>query len=238
MKKLFLLSLLSLTFSFAALGQPGSTESASSASTREKPRTAIFRATKDQIKEVQQKLKTASLYSGEINGKLDDPLREKIKSWQKDNGLAETGTLNRATLEKMGIELTDKQKLIPISASSIASSESKAEKKPRSTAGKSSGEIANDDMPKRPAPFRANKEQIVAAQKILRDRNVLAGGEDGKLDDATRDGLGKYQEANNLKITRTLNAATLEKMGVALTDAQKANVAAQAAYDAAKAPKN
>lgn len=238
MKKLFLLSLLSLTLSFAAAGQSGSTEPASNASTSEKQKKAIFRATKDQIKEVQQKLKTANLYSGEISGKLDDSLREQIKSWQKDNGLAETGTLNRATLEKMGVELTDKQKLIPISASSIASAESKAEKKPRSTAGKSSSEMANDDMPKRPAPFRANKEQIAAAQKILRDRNMLTGGEDGKLDDATRDGLGKYQEANNLKVTRTLNAATLEKMGVALTDAQKANVAAQAAYDAAKTPKN
>ena len=56
----------------------------------------------------------------------------------------------------------------------------------------------------------------------------------GKLDDATREGLKKYQEANSVKVTGSLNAATLEKMGIAFTDAQKANVAAQAAYDAAK----
>jgi hypothetical protein len=31
---------------------------------------------------------------------------------------------------------------------------------------------------------------------------------------------------------------TLEKMGIALTEKQKQQVAAQAAYDAAKAPKN
>ena len=65
---------------------------------------------------------------------------------------------------------------------------------------------------------------------------MLTGGEDGKLDDLTRGGLKKYQEANSLNVTGTLNAATLEKMGIALTDAQKANVAAQAAYDAAKKP--
>jgi hypothetical protein len=67
---------------------------------------------------------------------------------------------------------------------------------------------------------------------------MLTGGEEGKLDDATRDGLGKYQEANGLKVTKTLNAATLEKMGIALTDAQKANVAAQTSYEASKALKN
>lgn len=78
----------------------------------------------------------------------------------------------------------------------------------------------------------------MSAQKILRDGNMLAGGEDGKLDDATRDGLGRYQEANGLKVTKTLNAATLEKMGIALTDGQKSQVAAQASYDAAKATKN
>jgi peptidoglycan hydrolase-like protein with peptidoglycan-binding domain len=69
---------------------------------------------------------------------------------------------------------------------------------------------------------------------IRRECKMLTGGEDGKLDDATRDGLRKYQEANGLKVTGTLNAATLEKMGIALTDKQKEQVAAQAAYDAAK----
>jgi len=72
----------------------------------------------------------------------------------------------------------------------------------------------------------------------LRDGKMLTGGEDGKLDDITREGLGKYQDANGLKVTKTLNAATLEKMNITLTDKQKAQVAAQAAYDAAKAPKN
>lgn len=33
-----------------------------------------------------------------------------IVKWQSANGVKVTGTLNRATLEKMGITLTDKQK--------------------------------------------------------------------------------------------------------------------------------
>jgi hypothetical protein len=48
----------------------------------------------------------------------------------------------------------------------------------------------------------------------------------GKLDAATRDGLKKYQEAEGLKVTGTLNAVTLQKMNVALTDKQKEWVAA------------
>ena len=121
--------------------------------------------------------------------------------------------------------LTDSQKAIPVDANSFASVDGGKTDKPKST---------SSDGPKRPAPFRASKDQISAAQKILRDGKMLTGGEDGKLDDVTRAALEKYQDANKLNVTGTLNAVTLDKMGIALTDAQKANVAAQAAYDAAK----
>jgi len=39
-------------------------------------------------------------------------------------------------------------------------------------------------------------------------------------------------------VTGGINAATLEKAGIALTDKQKEQVAQQAAYDAAKAKSN
>jgi len=42
------------------------------------------------------------------------------------------------------------------------------------------------------------------------------------LDDATREGLKKYQTAESIKVTGTLNRLTLEKMGITLTDKQKA----------------
>ena len=50
---------------------------------------------------------------------------------------------------------------------------------------------------------------------------MLKVTESGKLDDATRDGLKKYQAENKLKVTGTLNQSTLGKMGIALTDKQK-----------------
>ena len=74
---------------------------------------------------------------------------------------------------------------------------------------------------KRGPIFRATKEQINQAQAILKDRGFYAGEQLGKLDDATREGLRKYQQAEGLKITGTLNKITLEKMNITLTDKQK-----------------
>jgi peptidoglycan hydrolase-like protein with peptidoglycan-binding domain len=79
---------------------------------------------------------------------------------------------------------------------------------------------------KRGPVFRATKDQIKQAQGILRQRGFHPGESTGKLDESTRDGLRKYQEAEGLKVTGTLNAATLQKMNVALTDKQKTWVAA------------
>jgi peptidoglycan hydrolase-like protein with peptidoglycan-binding domain len=75
---------------------------------------------------------------------------------------------------------------------------------------------------KRGPIFRANKDQIKQAQAILKTRGFYAGDQTGKLDPDTRAGLKKYQAAETLKVTGTLNKVTLEKMGVALTDKQKA----------------
>lgn len=192
----------------------------------DKPKPAIFRPTKDQITQVQTKLKAATLYTGEATGKLSDETRASIKTWQGGNGLKQTGTLNRATLEKMGIALTESQKAIPISESSYASADT--DKKPKTTATASTSETKT----KKPKIFRATKDQINAAQQKLKAGNMYGGEQTGKLDDATRDGLKKFQEANSLKVTGTLNQITLEKMGIELTDKQKADAAAMAATPA------
>ena len=171
---------------------------------------SIFCANKDQITEAQNMLKTKNYYAGEADGKFNDDFRAGIKKYQSENGLKATGTLNRATLEKMGIELTDKQKEIPVTESSYASNDSK-----------SSSTKAKKTI------FRATKEQIMMAQKKLKENKFYDGEETGKLDDATREGLKKYQEANGLKSTGTLNQVTLEKMGIELTDKQKENAKAE-----------
>jgi peptidoglycan hydrolase-like protein with peptidoglycan-binding domain len=209
---ILLVSLLSVASAFAQNSSDSATVPSGSNDERSSTkRGPVFRANKDQVVAAQTKLKSKGLYSGEASGKLDPETRASIKSYQKDNGLAATGTLNRATLEKMGIALTDQQKAIPASESSYASAKS----------NRSGG-----DKPARTI-FRATKEQIMEAQKLLRGGGMYAGSETGKLDDPTRDGLKKYQEANGLRATGTLNQQTLEKMGITLTEKQKAGSGSQ-----------
>ena len=199
-------SLLSVTAAFAQAQtstMPDGDERSSAGSKAK--RGPVFRANKDQVIAAQTMLRSKGVFAGEATGKLDAATRDSIKSYQKENGLRASGTLNRATLEKMGIELTEKQKSAPVSANSYASSKAKS-----SGSSRARGPV-----------FRATKEQIIAAQKLLRTGGLYSGEETGKLDDTTREGLKKYQESKGLKATGTLNPSTLEKMGIALTDKQK-----------------
>ena len=104
----------------------------------------------------------------------------------------------------MGIALTDTQKGIPANPNDLASAD------------------ATKTPTKRGPVFRASKEQIMQVQKMLKEKSMYAGEETGKLDDPTRDGIKKWQTANGVKVTGTLNKETLEKMGIELSDKQKA----------------
>lgn len=201
MKKITFIIIATFVLSVATFAQTGGATqtAAASTATETKTRKPIFRANKDQIMQVQKMLKV------EETGKMDDAFRAEIKKYQSANGLKATGTLNRATLEKMNVALTDKQKEIPVDQNSFASAD---DSKTKST------------TPRKPV-FRANKEQITAVQKMLKEKGMYAGEATGKLDDATRDGIRKFQTANGIKVTGTLNKETLEKTGVPLTDKQK-----------------
>ena len=90
--------------------------------------------------------------------------------------------------------------------------------------GQNSNANKNTNKPAKPnrGPiFRATADQVKQAQAILKQRTFYSGEQTGKLDAATRAGLKKYQEAEALKVTGTLNKVTLEKMNIALTDKQK-----------------
>ena len=107
------LSLL-LVFSVAGFSQNSNTGSSTGKTNANKNsnsnRRPIFRASADQIKQAQAILKQRNFYAGEQTGKLDTATRAGLKEYQKAQSLKVTGTLNKVTLEKMGIALTDKQK--------------------------------------------------------------------------------------------------------------------------------
>lgn len=85
----------------------------------------------------------------------------------------------------------------------------------------SNSSAGNAQKKKRGPVFRASKDQVKQAQAILKQHGFYAGEQTGKLDADTRAGLRKYQEAEKIKVTGTLNKLTLEKMNITLTDRQK-----------------
>lgn len=106
--------------------------------------------------------------------------------------------------------------LLALSVGAVAQNES---------AGQANSNTSNQNATtkkKRGPVFRATKDQIKQAQGILKGRGFYAGEQTGKLDPDTRAGLKKYQEAEALKVTGTLNKVTLEQMNITLTDKQKA----------------
>ena len=234
LRKLFIVISVSFLLATGAFAQVPAPAEAPAPAAATKPKKPTFRSTKEQVKEAQTMLKAKSVFAGEVTGVSSAEWKTAVKTYQGDNGLTKTGSLNRATLEKMGIALTDKQKLIPLNPNTIASGDSKPAKpkEKMSETAKSTG-----DGPKRPAPFQATKEQITALQTKLKEAKLFSGEATGERSDELKDAIKKYQTDNSLKSTGGINAATLEKMGIALTDKQKDQVAAQTAYDAAKAPK-
>src|SRR5829696_7534516 len=115
MKKLIFLMFAAFLLNVSMQAQ--TTTPAAPTPTTEATKRAVFRATKEQITAVQKMLKSPE------TGKMDDAFRAEIKKYQSANGLKATGTLNRATLEKMGIALTDKQKEIPVDPNSFAAAD-------------------------------------------------------------------------------------------------------------------
>lgn len=117
MKKLplLVLSVLLLCALTAVAQNSNSSTTGSSTTTANaaKPkRGPVFRATADQIKQAQTLLKQRNFYSGEETGKLSPETRTGLKLYQAAEGLKATGTLNKVTLVKMGITLTEKQKMM------------------------------------------------------------------------------------------------------------------------------
>ena len=115
-KTLSLVVLLLFVFAITAAAQNANsstiTDNSNNSNTVKKPRKPIFRATKDQIQQAQKILKDRGFYSGEQTGKLDDDTRAGLKKYQAAENIKVTGTLNKITLEKMAIVLTEKQKLM------------------------------------------------------------------------------------------------------------------------------
>ncbi len=155
-----------------------------------------FRANKDQLIMAQKMLKVNP------TGKSDAATRAALTAFQKEKELKETGVLDRDTMQKLGIGLTTAQREL-----SVPPAETPAE-------------TAASPKPK-PTAFRATKDQIIQVQKLLKEGGFYSGEATGIINPATGEGLKKYQTANDLEATGTINQITLEKMDIPVTEQQQ-----------------
>ena len=61
------------------------------------------------IESAQRQLKGKGLYSGAINGKLDQSTESAIRNYQQQNNLTVNGKLDNDTLNKLGVSTTNQQ---------------------------------------------------------------------------------------------------------------------------------
>lgn len=207
MKKIILAAFACLIFTFGISAQTSSDKNLNNdtkAVKEAKPKRVIFRATNEQVMQVQTMLKEKNKYTGEVDGKFSKDFRDAIKVFQGENDLSKTGTLNRATLEKMGVQLNEKQLEMPVNPNSFAGADNE------------------DDVDKERKPsIRPAKSQITEAQTKLKAKGMYAGEADGTYNNDFRASIKAFQEANNLAKTGKLDAETLAKMEIELTDRQK-----------------
>ena len=155
----------------------------------------VFRANKDQLIMAQKMLKV------EPTGKPDPTTKTALLTFQKEKELKETGVLDRDTMQKLGIGMTTAQR------------EMSAPPDEKTT--------ADDATKPKAGTFRATKEQIMQVQKLLKEGGFYSGEATGIINAATGDGLKKYQTANDLEATGTINQITLEKMDIPVTEKQR-----------------
>ena len=187
----FTLFVFALLFTFAVSSNAAAQTGSAAAEDAKAVKKKIFRPTKSQITAAQEKLKSSGGYTGPTDGRYNKEFRSSLDSYQESGGLDTTGKLDAATIERLGIPLTDKQK-----------------------------GIETPSKPKR-VVFRVSKEQITKAQALLRSAGTSDGESSGKYSKEFRTAIREYQSANGLKRKGSLNRATLEKMGIALTEKQE-----------------
>ena len=176
-------------------------------------KTTVFRPTKDQVRQGQTILKEQKLYTGQATGLYNDDTRAAIRAFQKANGLDINGKFDPPTLKKMNVSMS-----APAAKTTLASTGSATKVSSSTVAGA-----------KRPPPFQATDEQIKSLQQKLKDAKIFDGDIDARRSTALTNAIKKYQSDNGLNPTGGINAATLEKMGIPLTDKQKSYMPAPAA---------
>jgi peptidoglycan hydrolase-like protein with peptidoglycan-binding domain len=92
---------------FAQHAQPGATPGNDAAQSGTSQPSAMHKgmAGTSAVRMAQQKLKSAGLYKGKVDGKSGPETMAALKAFQQQNNLKQTGKLDHATKEKLGLAM-------------------------------------------------------------------------------------------------------------------------------------
>jgi peptidoglycan hydrolase-like protein with peptidoglycan-binding domain len=99
MKKLILAaSVLALGMAGTGVGHAQTAGPAGSGSVQTEQGPRSEQTSQDQIRQAQQKLTSAGLYNGPLDGEMNAETRQAVSQFQQQRGLPQSGTLDRQTL--------------------------------------------------------------------------------------------------------------------------------------------
>lgn len=143
------------------------------------------------VKELQQKLSASGVFvSGGADGDFGPATKQAVSSFQRWNGLTESGIVDAATAAKLGLMGSSKSPVTPPAAPTTSSS--------NPFVGLAAG--AKGDLVK----------QLQTA--LINGGMTVRGGADGDFGNATKGALVSYQQANGLSASGSVDASTAAKL--------------------------
>jgi peptidoglycan hydrolase-like protein with peptidoglycan-binding domain len=143
------------------------------------------------IRTVQDRLRQAGTYAGQVDGIWGADSQAALERFQQTHGLQVTGQLNQATAATLGVAPAD------LLAGGQAA--------PGGVAGAA---------PATAAPGALSPDAVRAVQNRLRQLNFYSGGVDGVWGADTQAAIERFQQGRGLQATGQLNPATIAALGL------------------------
>lgn len=162
------------------------------------------------VKEIQQVLTDLTLYSGPIDGNLEESTRVSIRNFQKAQGLPVTGKMDPSTYD-----ILNKQKYAnaPVGENPTnASAEGVTEAAAVNTAVSGGGTEQNTPV----VPLDSNNRNI-DIQTALKNAGFYQGEIDGKIGPKTKKSIVEFQTSKSLKADGVVGPKTWQALSTFLS---------------------
>lgn len=222
------------------------------------PTSSSTEASSRLIADIQEVLRESGYTTGRASGRLDDQTRSAIRSYESDHGLLMSGEPSAELLRHMRASTAQATTTAPVDANTLARIQTELRERGYPVpliSGRMDAPTRQaireyqqgQGVPVTGEPSQAlldalrtgsaddakpeaglSREQRAAAQRALNARGYDAGPPDGVLGPRSRSAIRTFQAASDLGASGTLDAPTLERLGVAAAPGATPPVAASA----------